>query len=59
MQAKDRQRPYTTELLLSLPPSSKFTLSIQFLRAFLKWNEYPPDASHGFYVKWVLLLTVQ
>lgn len=58
MQAKDRQRPYTTELLLSLPPSSKFTLSIQFLRAFLKWNEYPPDASHGFYVNSAVLTTV-
>ena len=28
------------------------TFSVQFLRAFLKWNEYPPDASHGFYVKY-------
>ena len=49
--AIDRQRPYTIERVLLLPPSSRITLSVQFLRAFLKWDEYPPDASHGFYVK--------
>ena len=51
--AKDRQRPHTLEFLLLLPPSSTVSITVQFSRSFLKWNEYPPDAAHGFYIKYV------
>ncbi|XP_048585595.1 GPI transamidase component PIG-T [Nematostella vectensis] len=48
--AQDRQRPYTLELELTLPPNSVTRLTIQFNRGFLKWTEHPPDAHHGFYI---------
>ncbi|XP_037075674.1 GPI transamidase component PIG-T-like isoform X2 [Pollicipes pollicipes] len=47
---RDRQRPYTLELALRVPPLSVATVSVQAERAFLKWHEYPPDANHGFYL---------
>jgi len=47
---KQRVRPTYLEVLLKLPARSTCTLSIQFDYVFLKWQEYPPDASHGFYV---------
>ena len=49
--AKDREKSHMMELLLHLPPHSTTTLSVEFDRAFLRWNEHPPDAHHGFYVK--------
>jgi len=47
---KDRTQPYYLELILRLPPRSvtKFSVDVDFM--FLKWQEYPPDANHGFYV---------
>lgn len=33
-----------------LPAASETVVSYEFERAFLKWTEYPPDASHGFYI---------
>ncbi|XP_050346398.1 GPI transamidase component PIG-T [Nymphalis io] len=47
---KSRQKPYHLELLLKLPPKSTTTLTIDFEFVFLKWQEYPPDANHGFYI---------
>lgn len=41
------------ELLLEVPPQTTATVSLQFNRAFLKWTEHPPDAHHGFYIKYV------
>lgn len=49
--AKDRELPYKSEYILSLPPNSTVRFYVEFLRGFLKWNEYPPDASHGFFIK--------
>jgi hypothetical protein len=47
---KERVRPYYLELVLELPARSLTSVSIQFDYAFLKWQEYPPDANHGFYM---------
>ncbi|KAJ8943864.1 hypothetical protein NQ314_009634 [Rhamnusium bicolor] len=45
-----RERPYYLEILLKLPPKSATAVSIDFDYVFLKWQEYPPDANHGFYI---------
>ena len=50
--AKDRIRPHMLEMLLTLPPNSVTELSIQFHKGFLKWTEHPPDAHHGFYIRY-------
>lgn len=47
---KQRERPYHLEVLLRLPPRSVTSISIDFDYIFLKWQEYPPDANHGFYI---------
>uniref|UniRef100_A0A2A4JUH8 GPI transamidase component PIG-T n=1 Tax=Heliothis virescens TaxID=7102 RepID=A0A2A4JUH8_HELVI len=47
---RSRQKPYHLELLIKLPPKSTTTITIDFEFVFLKWQEYPPDANHGFYV---------
>lgn len=47
---KQRSRPYYLEILLRLPAKSITTVSIDFDYVFLKWQEYPPDANHGFYI---------
>ncbi|XP_023949026.2 GPI transamidase component PIG-T [Bicyclus anynana] len=52
---RSRQKPYHLELLLKLPPKSTTTVTIDFEFVFLKWQEYPPDANHGFYVGSALL----
>lgn len=46
---RERERPYQLELVLDLPPRSVTSVCIQFDYTFLKWQEYPPDAHHGFY----------
>ncbi|VDK79844.1 unnamed protein product [Onchocerca ochengi] len=48
--AKDRQRPFLLEWNVTLPENSVCELSLEFDKAFLRVNEYPPDASHGFYI---------
>lgn len=45
-----RKKPYYLEILLQLPAKSVTTVSIDFDYVFLKWQEYPPDANHGFYI---------
>lgn len=47
---KGRVRIYYLEIVLELPPRSVTELSVQFDYVFLKWQEYPPDANHGFYI---------
>lgn len=47
---KLRENPHALELVLKLPPQSQTTISINFDYIFLKWQEYPPDANHGFYI---------
>lgn len=55
--AKDRSRPYSLELLITLPANSVTELSIQFNKVFLKWTEHPPDAHHGFYISSAVIST--
>ncbi|OAD62487.1 GPI transamidase component PIG-T [Eufriesea mexicana] len=47
---KERKSPYYLELILRLPPHSVTKFSIEMDYSFLKWQEYPPDANHGFYM---------
>ncbi|CAH1183567.1 unnamed protein product [Phaedon cochleariae] len=47
---KQRERPYYLEVFIKLPPRSTTSVSIDFDYVFLKWQEYPPDANHGFYI---------
>lgn len=47
---KERIRPYYLEVVVELKPRSVTEISIEFDYMFLKWQEYPPDANHGFYV---------
>ncbi|CAG9766033.1 unnamed protein product [Ceutorhynchus assimilis] len=47
---KQREKPYYLEVVLKLPPRSLTKISIDFDYVFLKWQEYPPDANHGFYI---------
>ncbi|XP_059048121.1 GPI transamidase component PIG-T [Achroia grisella] len=47
---RSRQKPYHLELLIKLPPRATTTITIDFEFVFLKWQEYPPDANHGFYI---------
>ena len=47
---KERKQPYYLELILQLPPHSLTRFSIEIDYMFLKWQEYPPDANHGFYM---------
>lgn len=47
---KGRISPYYLELILHLPPRSVTKLSFEMEYLFLKWQEYPPDANHGFYM---------
>lgn len=41
---------YHLEMILQLPARSTTSVSIDFDYVFLKWQEYPPDANHGFYI---------
>ncbi|XP_065194732.1 GPI transamidase component PIG-T-like [Sycon ciliatum] len=48
--AKDRKKPHQLEFDLQLPPSSVLEIRMEFDKAFQIWNEFPPDAHHGFYM---------
>ncbi len=45
---KDRERPYQLELVIKTKQS--ILISFEFEMAFFKWNEFPPDPNHGFYI---------
>lgn len=47
---RERKSPYYLEFILRLPPQSVVKFSIDMDYSFLKWQEYPPDANHGFYM---------
>lgn len=53
--ARDRERPHYLELILRLPPHSVTEFSVEIDYSFLKWQEYPPDANHGFYISPVVI----
>ncbi|XP_001655297.2 LOW QUALITY PROTEIN: GPI transamidase component PIG-T [Aedes aegypti] len=48
---RQRERPSHLEIALTIPTRSTIELSIDFDYIFLKWQEYPPDASHGHYLQ--------
>ena len=45
--ALDRERPHQIEIKFLIKANSVVNLNIKFENAFLKWNEFPPDANHG------------
>lgn len=47
---KNHEKSYQLEILLKLPSRSCAKIKTDFDFTFLKWQEYPPDANHGFYV---------
>jgi len=47
---RERKSPYYLELILRLPSHSVTKIVIDMDYLFLKWQEYPPDANHGFYM---------
>ncbi|XP_070575719.1 GPI transamidase component PIG-T-like [Ptychodera flava] len=55
---QDRSKAYMLEMVMTLPPSSVTTVSIEFDRAFLKWTEHPPDANIGFHISSAVVSTV-
>jgi len=46
--AVDRQRSTHLELLFTIPPNSKLTITYDFEKSILRYMEYPPDANRGF-----------
>jgi len=51
----DRKKPHHLELVLNLAPHSVYSVYFQVEYAYLKWDEYPPDVNHGFYINPVLI----
>ncbi|KRT80932.1 hypothetical protein AMK59_6127, partial [Oryctes borbonicus] len=47
---KVREKSHSLELVLRLPSKSTTSIKFCFDYIFLKWQEYPPDANHGFYI---------
>lgn len=47
---KLRERAHSLELVLRLAAKSTTLIKFNFDYVFLKWQEYPPDANHGFYI---------
>lgn len=45
-----RQRMGTIELVLLVPPNSQVSVSYTFRRVLQRWDEYPPDANHGYFL---------
>jgi phosphatidylinositol glycan class T len=58
MPGLDRIRPHHIELALTLQPNTIYSIYFQAESAHLKWDEYPPDVNHGFYIN-PALITIQ
>ncbi|KER30625.1 hypothetical protein T265_02977 [Opisthorchis viverrini] len=43
-----RERMGHMELVLLIPPGHQVTVSYKFRRVLQRWDEYPPDANHGY-----------
>lgn len=52
---KDRERPYQLELLIKTRQS--ILITFEYEMSFLKWNEFPPDPNHGFYIPSAIIST--
>lgn len=46
--SKDRVNSAVVQFVVSMPPMSNLSLSIEFEKAFLKYTEHSPDANRGF-----------
>ncbi len=46
----DRKRPNHLEIAFNLDPKSTYSIYFKVEYAYLKWDEYPPDVNHGFYI---------
>jgi phosphatidylinositol glycan class T len=51
----DRSRPHHIEIKLNLKPKTTYSIYIRQECAHLKWDEYPPDVNHGFYINPALI----
>lgn len=47
---QDRKMMHKLELDVGIPPLSTVTAKFMVEKGHLKWDEYPPDANHGFYL---------
>ena len=48
---RDREILHKLEMDFMLPAKSTVTLRFMVEKRHLKWDEYPPDANHGFYLE--------
>jgi phosphatidylinositol glycan class T len=46
----DRSRAHHLEIELELDPEATYLISFRVEVAFLKWDEFPPDTNHGFFI---------
>lgn len=46
--AENRGRPTTLEVSIHLEPNSSVTFQYDFDKAFMQWQEFPPDPNRGF-----------
>ncbi|KAK4472792.1 hypothetical protein MN116_004011 [Schistosoma mekongi] len=45
-----RKRMATIELIITLPALSQVIITYEFRKVLQRWNEFPPDANHGFFL---------
>ncbi|RTG89225.1 phosphatidylinositol glycan, class T [Schistosoma bovis] len=45
-----RKRMGSIELVITLPAFNQLIITYQFRKVLQRWNEFPPDANHGFFV---------
>lgn len=50
MPGLDRKRPHHIEIRLNLEAKSIYSIYFKAEFAYLKWDEFPPDVNHGFYI---------
>lgn len=50
MPGLDRKRPHQIEFKLNLAPKSVYSIYFKAEFGYLKWDEFPPDVNHGFYI---------
>ena len=48
---RNRETLHKLEMDLTIPAKSTATLTFTVEKGYLKWDEYPPDANHGFYLE--------
>lgn len=51
----DRQKPHQIEIKLKLQPKGVYSIYFRADFGYLKWDEFPPDVNHGFYINPVLV----